>query len=272
MIDLNQLSQIMPNGGSRCALFLAPLNAAMGEYGINTPQREAAFLAQIAHESGELRYVRELASGDEYDTRTDLGNTPELDGDGARYKGRGLIQLTGKANYARLSKAWGIDLVARPELLETPAFAARSAAWFWQQAGCNQLADSNSFQLITRKINGGLNGYAQRVAYWETARRVLDTPAIQPLASSDISKSPEAWITGSTAVVGGGGAVSQLVDLSTNIQQVASAGYSVSGVIGSLKAILGSAALPWLLLILVSAIAGWLLWKHWRDLKTGKRI
>ena len=110
--------------------YLPFLEKYMIEYEINTKLRVSAFIAQLLHESGNFKYVKELASGDAYDTRTDLGNTPEKDGDGRKFKGRGLIQITGKFNYQALSKDFKIDLIKNPELLETPDLAVRSACWF----------------------------------------------------------------------------------------------------------------------------------------------
>src|SRR3990167_11177457 len=126
MITLDELRAIMPYAGNRTEIYLEPLQAAMDEFEINTSQRQAAFLAQIAHESGSLRYVRELASGEAYELRSDLGNTEP--GDGPRYKGRGFIQVTGRANYQACGDALGVDLVGSPELLERPDFAFRLAA------------------------------------------------------------------------------------------------------------------------------------------------
>ena len=171
MITIEQLNEIMPHAKAKIPLYADALNDAMDEFEINTPQRQAAFLAQVAHESGELRYVRELASGDAYEGRADLGNTEP--GDGVLYKGRGLIQITGRANYARCGSALGVDCVANPELLETPANATRSAAWFWSMHGCNELADADNFRKITLKINGGLNGYDDRLAYYTRAQEAI---------------------------------------------------------------------------------------------------
>ena len=180
MITRDQLIAIMPHAKKRADLWLDPLNVAMVEFGIDTQRRVTAFLAQIAHESGELRYTVEIADGSAYDTgrlAARLGNTPEPDGDGQRFKGRGLIQITGAANYRQASIALYGDpmvLLRNPEMLEEPYAAARSAAWFWWSNGLNVLADCpNSFQTITRKINGGLNGYAERVSYCESARRAI---------------------------------------------------------------------------------------------------
>lgn len=171
MITIDQLRLVMPHARSKVILYADGLNDAMEEWEINTPRRQAAFLAHIAHESGELRYVEELASGDAYEGRKDLGNTEP--GDGRLYKGRGLIQITGRANYASCSDALGVDFIADPQLLESPANACRSAAWFWTTHGCNELADSDNFRKITLRINGGLNGYEDRLAYWELAKEAI---------------------------------------------------------------------------------------------------
>ena len=114
-LTLAQLLKIMPLARTRAVAFLDPLNAAMAEFSINTPARQASFLAQLAHESGQLVYVRELASGAAYEGRKDLGNVRP--GDGVRFRGRGLIQVTGRSNYAACGKALGLDLLAQPALL-----------------------------------------------------------------------------------------------------------------------------------------------------------
>jgi putative chitinase len=168
IVTAEQLGKIMPYAGKRLAGYLTPLNAALSEFEISNIRRVASFLAQIAHESGELRYVRELASGEAYDTGAkalSLGNTPEKDGDGQRYKGRGLIQITGRTNYKACGLALGLDLLRRPELLEEPIHACRSAAWFWKTNGLNELADRGDFRKITRRINGGYNGMEDRLKY-----------------------------------------------------------------------------------------------------------
>ena len=156
---------------SRLERFVEPLNAAMTEFEINNVARETMFLAQLAHESGGFNYVRELATGDAYEQRNDLGNTEP--GDGRRFKGRGLIQITGRANYAQCGNALGLDLLGQPELLEEPVNACRSAAWFWQSHGLNELADTGDFRRITKRINCGLTGWQDRLSYLERAQQVL---------------------------------------------------------------------------------------------------
>jgi putative chitinase len=180
-ITEQQLQRIMPNARRQAGVFVSALNTAMAHRQINTPKRQAAFLAQLGHESGQLQFVRELG-GDQYLSKYDtgnlaqkLGNTPEPDGDGQHYRGRGLIQVTGRNNYLRCSLALFGDerLLRTPELLELPQWAAESAAWFWWLRELNALADRDEFEAITRKINGGLNGLADRLELWGRARAVL---------------------------------------------------------------------------------------------------
>ncbi len=171
-VTLQQLKGVMPNlSDAKAQAYLAPLNRAMAEAGITTPRRQAAFLAQLAHESGELKYFEELASGAAYEGRSDLGNTQP--GDGVRYKGRGPIQLTGRANYRAAGRALGLDLEGNPALAATPEVGFRVAAWYWGSRNLNAQADAGNFDAITRAINGGYNGKASRDAYHRRALQVL---------------------------------------------------------------------------------------------------
>lgn len=180
-MTLEQLAAVFPNARLNAGVFLPALNLAMARWDIDTPRRQAAFLAQVGHESGQLRYVKEQGN-DRYLARYDtgtlalrLGNSPEADGDGQLYCGRGLIQVTGRNNYRACSMALFGDerLLKQPQLLEQPQWAAESAAWFWHSRGLNQLADRGEFNRITRHINGGLNGLEDRLRLWARAREVL---------------------------------------------------------------------------------------------------
>jgi putative chitinase len=171
VLEQNDIKRIMPLA-RKIGTFLPHLNEALERFEINTPLRVASFLAQIAHESGELMFVKEIANGRRYEGRADLGNTEK--GDGARYKGRGLIQLTGKYNYIELSEEFGIDFVKMPAKLEEPEWAVKSAAWFWKKHGCNELADANDQKALCKRINGGYNGLGHRLAYFDKACGVLD--------------------------------------------------------------------------------------------------
>jgi len=160
---------------ARAAKWAEPLSDACGFYTIQTPLQVAAFLAQIGLESGRLRYVREIWGPtlwqENYEGRLDLGNVEP--GDGSKFRGRGLIQITGRANYRRCGDALGLDLINRPERLEVPTHAAMSAAWFWDAHHLNELADVGDMRHITRMINGGYNGLDERMAFYEKALEVL---------------------------------------------------------------------------------------------------
>lgn len=177
-LTLAQLVAILPYSRKKAPAFLPHLNTSMPKYGIDTPARVAAFIAQVGHESGSFVYMKELASGAAYDTGSlakRLGNTPEADGDGQKYKGRGLIQITGRANYEACSHALFADLrlLTAPQLLELPEHAVASACWFWKTHGLNALADAGDFHRITKIINGGYNGLAERLALYGAARKEL---------------------------------------------------------------------------------------------------
>jgi predicted chitinase/peptidoglycan hydrolase-like protein with peptidoglycan-binding domain len=141
---------------------------------LDTPLRQAHFLAQIGHESGELRFRAEIASGEAYEGRSDLGNTQ--DGDGRRFKGRGLIQLTGRANYREYGRAIGreAELLDNPELLATNLdLCVDVAGWFWAKRHLNALADADDLTGITKRINGGLNGLENRRRLLQRAKALM---------------------------------------------------------------------------------------------------
>lgn len=170
------LSDAMNIPLARAAKWADALTAAMAGGQINTRLRIAAFLAQIGHESGSLVYVKELGGPNyfaKYDGRKDLGNTQQ--GDGVKFCGRGLIQVTGRANYQKASQAlFGDDrLLRKPDLLEVPDWAAKSAVWYWTTRNLNALADQDRVTDITKAINGGTNGLEDRKARYQYALKVL---------------------------------------------------------------------------------------------------
>jgi putative chitinase len=171
--DADALQAVMTIApASRVAQFLAPLANRMAGAGITLPIQQAHFLAQIAHESGELRYTEELAHGDAYEGRADLGNTQP--GDGPRFKGRGLIQLTGRANYTAFKNDSGVDVVANPGQIATnPDLAVWISCWFWQKHNLNNLAVGDDVAPITKVVNGGYNGLAERQRYFDRAKFFL---------------------------------------------------------------------------------------------------
>jgi putative chitinase len=166
------------------ARWVGPLTAAAAEFEITMPKRFAAFVAVVAQESGDFRYVRELGSHD-YLSRYDvgalamrLGNTPEADGDGELYCGRGLIQITGRTNYVACAAALCLPLIDHPELLEQTENAARSAAWYFRRHGCNHFADIGDFLAISIAVNGKMpDGYPRdwprRKARWDLALKAF---------------------------------------------------------------------------------------------------
>ncbi len=181
------LLAIMPHAAEKASLFVEPLNAALVRWEINTPIRAAMFLAQVAHETAELRYMREIASGAAYEWRKDLGNTEP--GDGQRFPGRGGLMATGRQMYAKISKALFGDLrlLDHPEQMETPDLAMQSAGYIWTMAkGLNPIADAgtqSAFLLISKRINGvnrvtGYpNGWESRLGFWMAAKPALGVAA-----------------------------------------------------------------------------------------------
>jgi putative chitinase len=183
MPNKDQLLAIMPGApASRRDDYLPFLEAALTEFAIVAAPRQAAFLAQLAHESGQLRFMEEIWGPTEAQRRyeppgqlaTKLGNTEV--GDGKRFKGRGPIQITGRANYQRFGSLLGTDFVSNPGLAALPDLAFRIAGLFWMKNGLNELADrsdAEAFREITRRINGGLNGLKERERFYAVACEVL---------------------------------------------------------------------------------------------------
>ena len=172
LITQEQLSAIAPySRQSRLIQLLPYLNETMQKYGITTALRKAHFLAQTAHESDGFNTNEEYASGADYEGRRDLGNTKS--GDGVRFKGRGLIQVTGRSNYAECGNDLGVDLINNPQRLADFDLACLSAGWYWDTRNLNSYADDDDILTITRIINGGLNGLDDRQDYLDRAKQVF---------------------------------------------------------------------------------------------------
>ena len=171
----DQLQHATNCSTSFAARWAAPLSAAMALHAIDSPLRQAHFLAQVGHESGGFVYTQEIwgptAAQLGYEGRADLGNTQT--GDGLRFKGRGFIQITGRANYVEAATGLGIDCVNQPVLLASGDYPALSAAWWWVTNGLNALADADDVIAVTRRINGGTNGLADRQARLALAKKAL---------------------------------------------------------------------------------------------------
>ncbi len=153
------------------------LNSTFLKYDIESPLRMCHFLAQVLHESGAFQYSAEIwgntPAQQAYDTRTDLGNTPEHDGDGYKYRGRGWIQVTGKTNYRLVSQELGKDFVKTPDLLATEPYDGLSAGWYWNKRKLNAFADLDDILSITKKVNGGYNGLNERKMWLVKTKQVL---------------------------------------------------------------------------------------------------
>jgi putative chitinase len=201
-----QLHQVMPLlDPLLCGQYAAPLSAAFREFGIANAARIAAAVAQLAHESNQLTEWEEdlnhgakailalwprhfsPAEAELYKHRPEatanrayadrMGNGPEESEDGWRFHGRGPIQITGRTNYTKAALALGVDLVRSPMLASSPAVGFRIAGWFWESNGLNPVADQGDFLTITKRINGGLNGYEQRLHFWAVAKQVFHVEA-----------------------------------------------------------------------------------------------
>lgn len=180
-VTKTQLLLIAPGAAPRIGKYINYINGYADTFHIDTPLRMCHYLAQVLHESAEFLYTVEQGPTryfDKYDTgrlAARLGNTPQKDGDGYKYRGRGLIQITGRANYSayQSSKYCKGDIMTHPELLEKPLGAVKSSMWFWHTHNLNAYADSDDITKITKIINGGTNGLDSRKAYLEKAKSVL---------------------------------------------------------------------------------------------------
>lgn len=172
MITVDMIKAIAPNSkDSIVSPLVGYLNKYMPKYEVNNYLRVCHFLAQAAHEAASFRTLEEYASGATYEGRKDLGNTQK--GDGVRYKGRGIFQLTGRANYRRIGQMIGMDLENNPELASSPEVSVLTALEYWKSRNLSPLADADNVEAITRKINGGLNGFDDRKKYLAKAKTVI---------------------------------------------------------------------------------------------------
>lgn len=173
-INKPQLLRAVPNlYKTRVDDFVKTFNEWSDTFGINTPLRAVHYLAQVFHESAALHYTEEIASGKAYEGREDLGNIQK--GDGVKFKGRGFIQITGRANYqAYANSEYCVgDLMKHPEWLSKSPGNQKASMWFWKTKGLNELADKDDIRAITKKVNGGYNGLADRMFYYRRFKKEL---------------------------------------------------------------------------------------------------
>lgn len=209
MISLENLKSVCNDKGSsnKCHLYVDQLNQFMALYGIDTPLSKANFLAQVLHESNEFKatvenlnysatglaatWPKRFANSDKSPNNVALsiarkpeqianivyanrmGNGDVSSGDGWKYRGRGLIQLTGKTNYDVCSKAIGIDIVNNPDKVTNPEVAVETACWFWKRNNLSHLANEGDFERVTRLINGGVHGLESRLNYYKKLLTIL---------------------------------------------------------------------------------------------------
>lgn len=251
---LSILKAIAPNG--KASILQATANAMPGiiaEFEINTALRQAHFLSQLSHESAGFKTTVEYASGADYEGRRDLGNTEP--GDGKRFKGRGLIQLTGRSNYTVAGVAMGVDLVSNPEVAAQFPHAIRIAGWYWKTRKLNALADKDDISAITRKINGGMNGIDDRRRYLNRAKAALSRPDALPEAKpKTMTKSK----TGGAAILAGTTGtitvVKEATDAAKAATESAASAWSIAASVG-----------PWVLMAVVLIGAACFIWWDRRE-------
>lgn len=180
-ITERHITTIMPqaHNNNNLSLYVVYINGYADKFYIDTPLRMAHFLAQVAHETNELQHMKELGNAD-YCAKYDVGNLAKMlgnthKGDGYKYKGRGLMQLTGRANYQAYqdSQFCNGNIMDNPSLLEQPLGAVKSGMWYWWKRGLNKVADKDNVTAVTKKINGGTNGLASRKTYLARAKKAL---------------------------------------------------------------------------------------------------
>ncbi|OCJ04450.1 hypothetical protein A6U87_16595 [Rhizobium sp. AC44/96] len=249
-MNIDELKRFAPGGKPTIIAALSDANDDLNAAGINTPARICHFMAQIAHESGGFHTMSEYASGKAYEGRTDLGNTQP--GDGIKFKGHGLIQTTGRANH-RAFTDWGKtrypgcpDFEKVPDQLAQMPWALRSAIWYWTEHGLNAWADKNDIRTITKKINGGYNGLADRRAWFRKAVSIWGDGQVSEIGGKGVASSK----TGKAALFGGG----------PSLAGIGSQAYEASQLVDSGKSISDNLGIPITTLVLFVAVLGLLVY------------
>jgi putative chitinase len=253
----NDLRALGPKGSPKIIGDLAKAASILDEYGINTPLRVSHFWAQAAHECAGFKTMHEYWGPTKaqirYEGRVDLGNINP--GDGYLFRGRGIFQLTGRANYEKMGELLGLDFISHPDLAANPETALRIACEYWKSRGLNALADKNDIVAITKKINGGMNGIADRRALFTIAWKIWGNKTQRPKPAKTMLTSKEGNAAVATGAAGGIAALSE----------VAEHAQSASSAIDTLSSALQNPTFVILLLIVLLAAAIWY-WRH-RKLK-----
>ena len=233
--------------------------ALMEKYEINTPLRQCHFWAQWAHESGDFRYMQEIwgptPAQARYEGRKDLGNIQK--GDGFRFRGRGLAQLTGRANYAEMSKKIGVDLIANPDEAAKPPIALQIACEYWKSRKINALADKDDVVGVTKKINGGTNGLQDRKAQLALAKKMWadNTPEDAPVQKEE---KPEKTMLQSKQ--GNGAIAIGAIGSVGAVKEIAQQAQEATDVFGQITGLLKN---PSFLMMVAIVVIGGAIW-YWR--------
>lgn len=244
-----------PKGSPKIIGELAKAADVLDEYEINTPLRVAHFWAQAAHECAGFKTMQEYWGPTKaqvgYEFRKDLGNVQP--GDGYLFRGRGIFQLTGRANYKSMGEKLGLDLISHPDLAANPEVSLRIACEYWESRGLNDFADKNDIVKITKRINGGLNGIADRRALFSLAWKIWGDKPERPKPAKTMLTSKEGNAAVATGAAGGIAALSE----------VAEHAQSASNAVETLSSVIQNPTFLVLLLIVILASAIW----YWRSRK-----
>jgi predicted chitinase len=256
-ITLDDLRALAPRG--KTAYLSAVADAANEHfplYGITTPLRVAHFFAQCAEECDGFKTMEEYASGSAYEGRKDLGNIKP--GDGKRFKGRGVLQITGRANYRAMGQKLNIDLEQHPEKAAEPATAIQIACEYWRSHGLNALADKNDLLTITKRINGGTNGLPSRRAYFNTAWRLWGDKDETPKAPKSIITSKT---TAAATAVGGISVAKTVIEQSQDAKDTVSSAGQLLGFADGQALLIGAG-------VIIVGLLAFIVYDRWKKLKT----
>lgn len=270
MISSDDLKALGPRGKPRLMKDVAAAaNLILPHYEINTPLRVCHFWAQVAHECARFQTMQEYWGPTEaqkrYEGRKDLGN--DANGDGYKYRGRGLIQITGKANYREMSNKLGVDLVYNPDLACDPEIAVQIACEYWKSRGLNALADKNDIVAITKRVNGGLNGLADRRALFNTAWSLWGNQDRTPAPAKSIVTSKTANATVATGTASGIGlaaayeAGKDAVSKASEIKDAAESAGNLVGISGNMALLIGC-------VLIIAVGCAFIIWDRKRKLET----
>jgi predicted chitinase len=254
LITTNDMRRFAPRGKPAIISAIVPaLNTYLPQYEIDMPNRIWHFMGQAYVECDQFRTMHEYASGSAYEGRKDLGNTEP--GDGVRYKGRGIFQCTGRANYAAYGRKLGLDLVNNPELAAVPEVSVRIACEYWKAKGLNGWADRNDPVMITKRINGGRNHLAERIAATEAARQIWNFTPMIPQTIADIEEEvPDAPIAAEPA--------KRWWQSSEVVGTISGASTGVAGLLSAIFGVLKDPIVQVTMILVIGALAAFVIYRR----------